>query len=135
MKPIFSLLTLLFVINTVSFSQELSQEDIMLSESILIQKSYHIDLPAYDRAKLIVDHLIKETSLQKQEIIDILDQMVVSSSSVTKLMLERFHGLPVYVNTGNPELDKKNYKNAKNEWIENNPSKYQELVNSNTSQK
>lgn len=135
MKTIFSLLTLLFVINTVSFSQELSQEDIMLSESILIQKSYHIDLPTYDRAKLIVDHLIKETSLQKQEIIDVLDQMVVSPSSVTKLMLERFHGLPVYVNTGSPELDKKNYKNAKNDWIENNPSKYQELVNSNTSQK
>ena len=135
MKTIFSLLTLLFVINTVSFSQELSQEDIMLSESILIQKSYHIDLPTYDRAKLIVDHLIKETSLQKQEIIHVLDQMVLSPSSVTKLMLVRFHGLPVYVNTGSPELDKKNYKNAKNDWIENNPSKYQELVNSNTSQK
>ena len=135
MKTIFFLLTLLFVINTDSFSQELSQEDIMLSENILIQKSYHIDLATYDRAKLIVDHLIKETSLQKQEIIDILDQMVLSPSSVTKLMLVRFHGLPVYVNTGSPELDKKNYKNAKNDWIENNPSKYQELVNSNTSQK
>ena len=135
MKTIFFLVTLLFVINTDSFSQELSQEDIMLSESILIQKSYHIDIPNYDRAKLIVDHLIKETSLQKQEIIDILDQMVLSPSSVTKLMLVRFHGLPVYVNTGSPELDKKNYKNAKNDWIENNPSKYQELVNSNTSQK
>ena len=135
MKTIFSLITLLFVINTASFSQELSQEDIMLSENILIQKSYHIDLPTYDRAKLIVDHLIKETSLQKQEIIHVLDQMVLSPSSVTKLMLVRFHGLPVYVNTGSPELDKKNYKNAKNDWIENNPSKYQELVNSNTSQK
>ena len=135
MKTIFFLLTLLFVINTDSFSQELSQEDIMLSENILIQKSYHIDLATYDRAKLIVDHLIKETSLQKQEIIHVLDQMVLSPSSVTKLMLVRFHGLPVYVNTGSPELDKKNYKNAKNDWIENNPSKYQELVNSNTSQK
>lgn len=135
MKIISSILVLLFITNTASFGQVLSQEDILLSESILIQKSYYIDLPTYDKAKLLVDRLITETSLQKQEILDVLDQMVSSPSTVTKLMLERFHGLPIYVNTGSPELDKKNYKNAKNEWIENNPDKYQELVKSNTAQK
>lgn len=135
MKIISSILALLFITNTVSFGQVLSQEESLLSESILIQKSYHIDLPTYDKAKLLVDRLITETSLQKQEILDVLDQMVSSPSTVTKLMLERFHGLPIYVNTGSPELDKKNYKNAKNEWIENNPDKYQELVKSNTAQK
>jgi hypothetical protein len=35
-------------------------------------------------------------------------------------------GFPVFVNTGNPELDNANYKRAKQEWISNN----QELYNS-----
>jgi hypothetical protein len=131
MKTIFSLLTLLFVVNTVSFSQELSQEDKMLSESILIQKSYHIDLPAYDRAVVIVRRLISETELSKQEIISMLDDMVSSPATITRQFLELFHGLPAYIGTGDSVVDQENYIALKTAWIENNPDKYQELIDSN----
>jgi len=135
MKTIFSILALLFVINTASFGQNLSQEESLLSESILIQKSYHIDLPTYAKAKLIVGRLVAETSLTELEIKDVLDEMVSSHKSVTRQMLEKFHGLPTFTDTGNPEQDKENYKFAKNEWVDNNPELYQELINSNKTQK
>jgi hypothetical protein len=131
MKTIFSMLTLLFLANITSFSQELSQEEILLSESILIQKSYHIDLPTYNKAVIIVRRLIAETDLSEQGIIAILDDMVSNPATVTRQFLEMFHGLPIYINTGNPAADQENYNALKTAWIENKPDKHQELINSN----
>jgi len=125
------MLTLLFLANITSFSQELSQEEILLSESILIQKSYHIDLPTYNKAVIIVRRLIAETDLSEQGIIAILDDMVSNPATVTRQFLEMFHGLPIYINTGNPAADQENYNALKTAWIENKPDKHQELINSN----
>ena len=135
MKTLFSILILVFVVNTAHFSQELSQEDISLTESILAQKSYHIDLPTYDKAAIIVRRLIAETDLSEQGIIAILDNMVSNQATITRQLLEMFHGLPVYVNTGNPTEDQESYNTLKMAWIENNPDKHQELINSNRSSK
>jgi len=135
MKTIFSILTLLLIANITSFSHDLSQEEILLSESILIQKSYHIDLPTYNKAVIIVRRLISETELPEQEIISVLDDMVSNQATITRQFLEMFHGLPVYVNTGNPAEDQENYAALKTAWIENNPDKHQELINSNRSSK
>ncbi|MBC8475188.1 MAG: hypothetical protein H8D53_01955 [Bacteroidetes bacterium] len=135
MKTIFSILTLLFLANITSFSQDLSQEEILLSESILIQKSYHIDLPTYNKAVIIVRRLISETELSEQEIISVLDDMVSNQATITRQFLEMFHGLPVYINTGNPAEDQENYNTLKTAWIENNPDKHRELINSNRSSK
>ena len=121
--------------NTPSFSQILSQEDISLSESILTKKSYHIDLPTYNKAAIIVRRLIAETDLSELEIINMLDNMVANKATVTRQFLELFHGLPVYINTGNPAEDKENYNTLKMAWIENNPDKHQELINANRSSK
>ncbi|MDG2226339.1 MAG: hypothetical protein P8L20_01270, partial [Flavobacteriales bacterium] len=131
MKNLFSILILVFVINTAHFSQDLSQEDISLSESILTQKLYHIDLPTYNKAAIIVRRLITETDLSELEILAILDNMVASQASITRQFLERFHGLPVFINTGNPAEDQESYNALKMAWIENNPDKHQELINSN----
>jgi len=130
MKKVIFLLVALACYSPI-FSQSASQENETLSNNILTQKSYHIDLSTYAKAKLIVDRLISETSLSEQEIIEMLDEMVESRATVTRQFLEKFDGLPTYIDTGNPELDKENYKNAKNSWVENNPVKYQELINSN----
>ena len=135
MKTLFCILILVFVMNTPSFSQGLSQEDISLSESILTQKSYHIDLPTYNKAAIIVRRLIAETDLSELEIINMLDNMVANKATVTRQFLELFHGLPVYINTGNPAEDKENYNTLKMAWIENNPDKHQELINANRSSK
>ena len=135
MKTLFCILILVFVMNTPSFSQVLSQEDISLSESILTQKSYHIDLPTYNKAAIIVRRLIAETDLSELEIINMLDNMVANKATVTRQFLELFHGLPVYINTGNPAEDKENYNTLKMAWIENNPDKHQELINANRSSK
>jgi len=135
MKTIFSILTLLLIANITSFTQDLSQEEILLSESILIQKSYHIDLPTYNKAVIIVRRLISETELPEQEIISVLDDMVSNQATITRQFLEMFHGLPVYINTGNPAEDQENYNTLKTAWIENNPDKHQELINSNRSSK
>ena len=135
MKTIFSILTLLFVANITSFSQDLSQEEILLSESILIQKSYHIDLPTYNKAVIIVRRLISETELSEQEIISILDDMVSNPATITRQFLELFHGLPAYIVTGSPAEDQENYNTLKTAWIENNPDKHRELINSNRSSK
>ena len=135
MKTLFSILALLFVINTTSFSQDLSQEDALLSESILTQKSYHIDLPTYNKAAIIVRRLIAETELSEQGIIAILDNMVSNPATVTRQFLEMFHGLPIYINTGNPAADQENYNALKIAWIENNPDKHQELIKSNNPSK
>jgi hypothetical protein len=131
MKTLFSILTLLFVTNITSFGQDLSQEEMLLSESILIQKSYHIDLPTYDKAVIIVRRLISETELSKQEIISMLDDMVSSTSTITRQFLELFHGLPAYIGKGDSVVGQENYKALKTAWIENNPDKYQELIDSN----
>ena len=117
--------------NTTPFSQGISQEDISLSESILTQKLYHIDLPTYNKAAIIVRRLITETDLSELEILAILDNMVASQASITRQFLERFHGLPVFINTGNPAEDQESYNALKMAWIENNPDKHQELINSN----
>jgi len=135
MKTLFCILILVFVMNTPSCSQILSQEDISLSESILTQKSYHIDLPTYNKAAIIVRRLIAETDLSELEIINMLDNMVANKATVTRQFLELFHGLPVYINTGNPAEDKENYNTLKMAWIENNPDKHQELINANRSSK
>ncbi len=125
----------MFLANITSFSQDLSQEEILLSESILIQKSYHIDLPTYNKAVIIVRRLISETELSEQEIISVLDDMVSNQATITRQFLEMFHGLPVYINTGNPAEDQENYNTLKTAWIENNPDKHRELINSNRSSK
>ena len=135
MKTLFCILILVFVMNTPSCSQILSQEDISLSESILTQKSYHIDLPTYNKAAIIVRRLIAETDLSELEIINMLDNMVANKATVTRQFLELFHGLPVYINTGNPAEDQENYNTLKMAWIENNPDKHQELINANRSSK
>ena len=135
MKTLFCILILVFVMNTPSCSQILSQEDISLSESILTQKSYHIDLPTYNKAAIIVRRLIAETDLSELEIINMLDNMVANKATVTRQFLELFHGLPVYINTWNPAEDKENYNTLKMAWIENNPDKHQELINANRSSK
>ena len=135
MKTLFCIVIVVFVMNTTSFSQELSQEDISLSESILTQKSYHIDLPTYNKAATIVRRLIAETDLSELEILDMLDNMVANKATVTRQFLELFHGLPVYINTGNPAEDQENYNTLKMAWIENNPDKHQELINANRSSK
>ena len=93
MKTLFSILILVFVVNTAHFSQELSQEDISLTESILAQKSYHIDLPTYNKAAIIVRRLIAETDLSEQGIIAILDDMVSNQATITRQLLEIFHCL------------------------------------------
>ena len=135
MKTLFCILILVFVMNTPSFSQGISQEDISLSESILTQKSYHIDLPTYNKAATIVRRLIAETDLSELEIIDMLDNMVANKATVTRQFLELFHGLPAFINTGNPAEDQENYNTLKMAWIENNPDKHQELINANRSSK
>ena len=135
MKTLFCILILVFVMNTPSFGQVLSQEDISLSESILTQKSYHIDLPTYNKAAIIVRRLIAETDLSELEIIDMLDNMVANKATVTRQFLELFHGLPIFINTGNPAEDQENYNTLKMAWIENNPDKHQELINANRSSK
>jgi hypothetical protein len=135
MKTLFSILALLFVANTASFGQSLSQEESLLSESILTQKSYHIDLPTYNKAVIIVCRLISETELSEQEIISILDDMVSNPATITRQFLEMFHGLPTCKNTGNPVVDQENYKAAKIAWIENNPDKHRELIDSNNPSK
>ena len=135
MKTLFCIVIVVFVMNTTSFSQELSQEDISLSESILTQKSYHIDLPTYNKAATIVRRLIAETDLSELEILDMLDNMVANKATVTRQFLELFHGLPVYINTGNPAEDQENYNTLKMAWIENNPDKHQELIDANKSSK
>ena len=135
MKTLFCILILVFVMNTPSFSQGLSQEDISLSESILTQKSYHIDLPTYNKAATIVRRLIAETDLSELEIIAILDNMVANKATVTRQFFELFHGLPVYINTGNSAEDQENYNTLKMAWIENNPDKHQKLIDSNRSSK
>ena len=38
---------------------------------------------------------------------------------------------PVFVNTGNPEADNESYMIAKEEWIKNNPEKYEQLLQQN----
>ena len=39
---------------------------------------------------------------------------------------------PKYTDTGNPESDRDNYRMAKDQWIADNPGKYQELLNQGT---
>ena len=38
------------------------------------------------------------------------------------------NSFPVYVNTGNRQLDNENYYSEKEMWIQNNPTKYQKLI-------
>lgn len=52
------------------------------------------------------------------------------STAVTKV--NDLPGFPVYVNTGNAELDKANYSAAKELWISNNQELYNKTVNANT---
>ena len=40
-------------------------------------------------------------------------------------------GFPNYIDTGYPETDRQNYSQAKQQWINNNPDKYNELFNKN----
>jgi hypothetical protein len=108
-----------------------AQSNKLSSESILNQKSYNIDLPTYKKAKLIVDRLLNETTLNEQKIIEILDEMVADPTPVERQILIRFYGLPILIDTGNPQLDQKNYNKAKEEWILKNPKKHQKLMNSN----
>lgn len=46
------------------------------------------------------------------------------SNSSTKAQLSDLPGFPVYINSGNVELDRQNYANAKQLWIENNKELY-----------
>ncbi|MDA3910074.1 MAG: hypothetical protein PF448_01790 [Bacteroidales bacterium] len=40
------------------------------------------------------------------------------------------NGFPEYEDTGNHEADRENYQNKKQKWVEENPEKYQEYINS-----
>ncbi|MEA1875156.1 MAG: hypothetical protein U9N51_12140 [Bacteroidota bacterium] len=53
-----------------------------------------------------------------------------SSPGATKSSPVLIDGFPEYEDTGNPELDKKNYQIKKRKWVEENPEKYQEYINS-----
>jgi hypothetical protein len=41
-------------------------------------------------------------------------------------------GMPIFVNTGNPEEDAKRYEEAKNQWIQANQREYQQLSTGNS---
>ena len=112
-----------------------AQSNQLSSESILEQKSYNVDLPTYKKAKVIVDRLIGEAKLDKKAIIEVLDEMVADPTPVERQILIRFYGLPVFIDSGNPQLDHKNYNKAKEEWIKNNPKKHQKLIDSKNAQK
>ena len=105
------------------------------TQIILSEKSYHEDLATYPKAKKIVELLLEQTELSEAEIKNILDVMVNDARPAVRQVFERFHGLPTYQDTGNPEVDKANYKMAKDQWVQDNPDKYQALINSNKSQK
>ncbi len=124
-----------FSVNALIAQKNNKSDKNISQERILEQKSYHVDLPTYKKAKLIIDKLIEETSLSELEIIELLDIMVADPTTVEKQILIRFYGLPVFVDTGNPELDNENYKKAKNDWIKKNPEKYNNLINSKHTQK
>ena len=113
------------------YSQTITEADETLSTRILNQKSYHIDAKMFDKATVIVNRLIAETSLSEEGIMSILDEMVSNPTPVMMQFLQRFYDLPVFIDTGNLEVDNENYRIAKNDWIENNPVKYQEAINSN----
>jgi len=98
--------------------------------SILQQMPYDMDSPEYGKAKLIIEKLIGEIGLNNMEILEILDSMVIDPTNIEKQILIRFYNMPVFTDTGNPDIDNLNYINKKNEWIENNPDKYQKYNNS-----
>lgn len=54
-------------------------------------------------------------------------QVVQGGSQPTPVLID---GFPQYEDTGNPEIDKKNYQIRKQKWVEENPEKYQEYINS-----
>jgi len=122
---------LLLTLSTSTFAQGSSAADQALAAKILKEKSYHVDLPTYTKASEIVDRLISETDLKEQEIANVLDDMVADPATVTRQMLVKYHGLPILKNTGNKEKDMADYKKAKTKWVEENPEKYKELIESN----
>lgn len=50
-----------------------------------------------------------------------------AKAGLTLQQLQKDHGFPVLVNTGNPEADQKKYKAAKDEWIRKNPDLYKQM--------
>jgi len=129
MKKAIYLIALLALIGTNGFSQN----DNNKAENILKQSSYHIDLPAYPKAALVVTTLLEETTLTDQEILSVLDEMVANPISVQQQVLTKYHGLPTLIDTGNPEADIENYNKAKTKWIKDNPEKHKKLISSNRS--
>jgi hypothetical protein len=53
-----------------------------------------------------------------------------SNPGATKPTPVLIDGFPEYEDTGNPEVDQKNYQKRKQKWVEENPEKYQEYINS-----
>jgi len=53
-----------------------------------------------------------------------------SSPGGTKPSPVLIDGFPEYEDTGNPEIDQKNYQKRKQKWVEENPEAYQEYINS-----
>ena len=55
-------------------------------------------------------------------------------SVIVKNKQEMPASFPQYIDTGHPEIDRQNYSQAKQQWINNNPDKYNELFNKNKDQ-
>ena len=56
----------------------------------------------------------------------------IQSEGKSKSIIELPGDFPKYTNTGNPQSDRDRYKTAKEQWITDNPGKYQELLNEGT---
>ncbi len=129
------LLFYFMLICAITISHNLHAQNTSISDNqsssvneLLLKYNYHQDLPEYKKAKEILELLISEKSLSEAEIKQIFNEMMLDPTPVKKQYYVRFHDLPVYINSGNPEIDKENYKNAKDEWIKNNPEKYNNLI-------
>ena len=96
--------------------------------NILIQSSYHVDLPTYPKATLAVELLLEETTFSDQKILSVLDGIVTNPLSVELQVYRKYCGMPVYIDTGNPTIDRKTLNKAKSVWVKENPKKYKRLT-------
>jgi hypothetical protein len=57
------------------------------------------------------------------------EESVSVAAPVSGATTVKANGAPVYVNTGNPDQDAKNYQIAKEAWIKQNPEEYNKAIN------
>lgn len=80
---------------------------------------------------------IKETPVEKAE----SPKVETQSSSVKSREVQKENktsqnsnelpdGFPTYINTGNPEKDREDYKRRKEEWIQSHPEEYKKMMGS-----